>query len=117
MEAVISNCCNNFGPGQFPEKLIPKLIFNILNNKPLPIYGKGLNTREWIHVEDHVDGLLHLSKNGKVGESYCIGSGEEYSNRGHFDYRWEDGKIVELLAYFSEYPESTETAAYAASQE
>ena len=58
INATISNCCNNYGPGQFPEKLIPTLIFNILNNKPLPIYGKGLNSREWIYVEDHCRGLL-----------------------------------------------------------
>ncbi len=80
MEAVISNCCNNFGPGQFPEKLIPKLIFNILNNKPLPIYGKGLNTREWIHVEDHCKALLLIYKKGKNGESYNIGSKNNISN-------------------------------------
>ena len=55
--AIISNCSNNYGPRQFPEKLIPKLIFNILNNRPLPIYGKGLNSREWIYVEDHCKAL------------------------------------------------------------
>ena len=59
--AIISNCSNNYGPRQFPEKLIPKLIFNILNNKPLPIYGKGLNSREWIHVEDHCKALEILA--------------------------------------------------------
>ena len=80
LDAVISNCCNNFGPGQFPEKLIPTLIFNILNNKPLPIYGKGLNTREWIHVEDHCEGLLKIYKKGKSGESYNIGTGMNINN-------------------------------------
>ncbi len=53
ISAVVSNCCNNYGPNQFPEKLIPKLIFNIINNKSLPIYGKGMNSREWMHVQDH----------------------------------------------------------------
>ena len=80
IDAVISNCCNNFGPGQFPEKLIPTLIFNILNNKPLPIYGKGLNSREWIFVEDHCKGLFRIFKKGKKGESYNIGTGMNINN-------------------------------------
>ena len=80
IDAVISNCCNNFGPGQFPEKLIPTLIFNIFNNKPLPIYGKGINSREWIYVEDHCRGLLNIYKKGKTGESYNIGTGTNFNN-------------------------------------
>jgi dTDP-glucose 4,6-dehydratase len=80
INASISNCCNNFGPGQFPEKLIPTLIFNIINNKNLPIYGKGINSREWIHVEDHCKGLLIILKKGKVGESYNIGTGKNFNN-------------------------------------
>jgi dTDP-glucose 4,6-dehydratase len=78
--AIISNCSNNYGPRQFPEKIIPKLIFNIINNKPLPIYGNGLNSREWIHVEDHCRALEILSLKGKVGNTYNIGSGEDFSN-------------------------------------
>ncbi|MDC0513906.1 dTDP-glucose 4,6-dehydratase [Pelagibacteraceae bacterium] len=78
--AIISNCSNNYGPKQFPEKLIPKLIFNILSNQPLPIYGKGLNSREWIYVEDHCRALDLLSTRGKVGETYNIGSGKNLSN-------------------------------------
>ena len=78
--AVISNCSNNYGPRQFPEKIIPKLIFNILKNKPLPIYGKGLNSREWIYVEDHCKALDVLSSKGKLGESYNIGSGKNLKN-------------------------------------
>jgi dTDP-glucose 4,6-dehydratase len=78
--AIISNCSNNYGPKQFPEKLIPKLIFNILNNKPLPIYGKGLNSREWIYVEDHCKALEILSIKGKIGENYNIGSGNDLTN-------------------------------------
>ena len=77
---VISNCCNNYGPNQFPEKLIPKLIYNIINNKPLPIYGKGKNSREWIHVFDHCEALLKIFFKGKVGESYNVGSNRNINN-------------------------------------
>ena len=80
VDAVISNCCNNYGPGQFPEKLIPTLIYNILTNQPLPIYGKGVNSREWIFVEDHCRGLLAILNKGKKGESYNIGTGININN-------------------------------------
>jgi len=80
LDCVISNCCNNFGPGQYPEKFIPTLIFNILNNSPLPIYGKGQNSREWIHVEDHCKGLFAILKKGKNGESYNVGTGNNIKN-------------------------------------
>jgi dTDP-glucose 4,6-dehydratase len=78
--AIISNCSNNYGPRQFPEKLIPKIIFNVINKKPLPIYGKGLNSREWIYVEDHCKALEILSTKGKVGENYNIGSNVNLTN-------------------------------------
>ena len=78
--AVISNCCNNYGPNQFPEKLLPKLIFNIINNKALPIYGKGKNSREWIHVEDHCKALLLIFLKGRIGESYNVGTGQNIKN-------------------------------------
>ena len=78
--AIITNCCNNYGPNQFPEKLIPKLIFNIINNKPLPIYGRGRNSREWMHVQDHCEALLLIFLKGKIGESYNIGSGINLKN-------------------------------------
>jgi len=78
--AIISNCCNNYGPNQFPEKLIPKLIFNIINKKPLPIYGKGKNSREWMHVQDHCEALFMIYTKGKVGENYNIGSGVNLKN-------------------------------------
>jgi len=81
INAVISNCCNNYGPNQFPEKLIPKLIYNIINNKPLPIYAKGKNSREWMHVQDHCEALLLIYLKGKIGESYNIGSGKNLMNR------------------------------------
>ena len=78
--AVISNCCNNYGPNQFPEKLIPKLIYNIITNQPLPIYGKGKNFREWIHVQDHCEALLKIFYQGKIGESYNVGSNQSINN-------------------------------------
>ena len=80
LKAVISNCCNNYGPYQFPEKLIPKMISNIFNNKELPIYAKGKNSREWIHVEDHCEALFKLNLKGKSGESYNVGSGINLKN-------------------------------------
>ncbi len=80
IRALISNCCNNYGPNQFPEKLIPKLIFNIINNKPLPIYAKGKNSREWLHVQDHCEALLTIFLKGKIGESYNVGSNINLKN-------------------------------------
>ena len=80
IKAIITNCSNNYGPKQHPEKLIPKLIYNILNNKPLPIYGKGKNSREWIYVEDHCSALLKVFKKGKIGEFYNIGSNKNLNN-------------------------------------
>ena len=70
---IISNCSNNYGPWQFPEKLIPKIIYNGLKGKEIPIYGNGSNIRDWLFVEDHIDALISLSKLGETGESYCIG--------------------------------------------
>ncbi len=78
--AIVTNCSNNYGPNQHPEKLIPKLIYNILNNRPLPIYGRGLNSREWIYVKDHCEALFKVFKKGKIGEFYNIGSNKNLSN-------------------------------------
>ena len=78
--ALITNCSNNYGPKQHPEKLIPKLIYNILNNRTLPIYGKGKNSREWIYVPDHCDALLKVFKKGKIGNFYNIGSNLNLNN-------------------------------------
>ena len=78
--AIITNCSNNYGPKQHPEKLIPKLIYNIINNKPLPIYGKGTNSREWIYVKDHCEALIKIFKKGKIGEFYNIGSNKNLNN-------------------------------------
>ena len=78
--AVVTNCSNNYGPKQHPEKLIPKLVYNILNNKALPIYGKGKNSREWIYVKDHCEALLKVYQKGKIGEFYNIGSNKNLNN-------------------------------------
>jgi dTDP-glucose 4,6-dehydratase len=78
--AIITNCCNNYGPNQYPEKLIPTIIYKIINKKPVPIYGNGKNIREWIHVEDHCNALIKVSEKGVLGESYNIGSGIELNN-------------------------------------
>lgn len=76
----ISNCSNNYGPYHFPEKLIPLCIHNIIHNKPLPIYGKGENVRDWLFVEDHVRAIDIIFHQGKVGETYNIGGHNEWTN-------------------------------------
>ena len=78
--AIITNCSNNYGPRQHPEKLIPKLIYNIINNKKLPIYGKGTNSREWLYVDDHCEALIKISERGKIGNFYNIGSNLNLNN-------------------------------------
>lgn len=80
LPVIITNCSNNYGPKQHPEKLIPKLIYNILNNKPLPIYGNGLNSREWIYVLDHCEALYKVFLKGKIGQFYNIGSNKNLNN-------------------------------------
>tara|TARA_Y100000591_G_scaffold332509_1_gene370104 strand:- start:1174 stop:2199 length:1026 start_codon:yes stop_codon:yes gene_type:complete len=77
---IITNCSNNYGPRQHPEKLIPKLIYNIINNKNLPLYGKGTNSREWIFVDDHCKALVKISEKGKIGNFYNIGSNINVDN-------------------------------------
>ena len=80
LPTLISNCSNNYGPRQFPDKLIPTIIINAINSKPIPIYGNGLNIRDWLFVEDHINALLLMACKGKPGSRYCIGGGEEKSN-------------------------------------
>ncbi len=80
LQVTTSNCSNNYGPYQFPEKLIPLLIVNILDGKPLPVYGDGLNIRDWLYVEDHCRGIDMILEKGKVGETYNIGGDNEWSN-------------------------------------
>jgi len=78
--ALITNCSNNYGPYQFPEKLIPLMTLNALDGKPLPIYGDGANVRDWIHVEDHCSGILLALEAGRPGRSYNLGGGNERTN-------------------------------------
>ena len=77
---TISNCSNNYGPYQFPEKLIPLMILNALTGNPLPIYGDGMQIRDWLYVEDHCEAIWQIIKNGTVGESYNIGGGNQPAN-------------------------------------
>ena len=80
LPVTISNCSNNFGPYQFPEKLIPLMILNIINEKKLPVYGDGKNVRDWIYVDDHNDAVCKIIHHGKVGDTYNIGGENEISN-------------------------------------
>ena len=80
LQTTISNCSNNYGPYQFPEKLIPLIITNILHDKPLPVYGDGLQIRDWLYVEDHCQGIDLVLQKGRVGENYNIGGNNEWKN-------------------------------------
>ena len=80
LPVLISNCSNNFGPCHFPEKLIPLIILNALEGKPLPVYGKGENVRDWLYVEDHARALLAIAERGRVGQSYNVGADCERAN-------------------------------------
>jgi dTDP-glucose 4,6-dehydratase len=80
LPTLITNCSNNYGPRQFPEKLIPLMILNALAGKPLPIYGKGENVRDWLYVDDHARALRTVFEHGRVGATYCIGGNSERTN-------------------------------------
>ncbi len=80
LPTLITNCSNNYGPRQHPEKLIPKAILNALSGKAIPVYGQGLNVRDWIHVEDHARGVLMAFEKGRVGGTYCFGGRSERKN-------------------------------------
>ena len=80
LPVVLSNCSNNYGPYQFPEKLIPLMILNALEGKPLPVYGRGENVRDWLFVEDHVRALMQIVERGRVGETYNVGGASERTN-------------------------------------
>ena len=101
LPVIISNCSNNFGPNQHEEKLIPTIIKNIINGLPIPVYGNGTNVRDWLFVMDHVDAIDTILHKGRVGETYCIGGGNEMNNLrlvkmicDRIDYikEWEDRK-------------------------
>ena len=81
LPVVLTNCSNNYGPWQFPEKLIPVVILKALAGESIPLYGDGANVRDWLYVEDHVDALLLAARQGRLGESYCVGGYGERSNR------------------------------------
>jgi dTDP-glucose 4,6-dehydratase len=81
MPALITNCSNNYGPYQHPEKLIPLMIIHALEGKPLPVYGDGSNIRDWLHVSDHCDALMAVMERGRIGETYNIGGGNEQNNQ------------------------------------
>jgi dTDP-glucose 4,6-dehydratase len=80
LPVLITNCSNNYGPYQFPEKLIPLVVLNGLDGKPLPVYGQGLQVRDWLHVDDHVSALRCVAAKGRVGETYLVGSRNERRN-------------------------------------
>ncbi len=80
LPVVISNTCNNYGPNQYPEKLIPVLVRRAVEGKKLPIYGTGLNVRDWIHVDDHARALVEILAHGRIGESYNVGARTERTN-------------------------------------
>lgn len=94
LSTCISNCSNNYGPYHFPEKLIPLVILNCLNHKPLPVYGNGTNVRDWLYVEDHAAALFTLLERGEKGETYNIGGEEEWRN---IDIvKWIAGEIAQI---------------------
>ncbi len=80
LPTLISNCCNNYGPYQFPEKLIPQMILRALEGRPLPLYGDGRNVRDWIHVDDHADALIAVLERGRPSETYAVGARAERTN-------------------------------------
>ena len=81
LPTIISNCSNNYGPYQFPEKLIPLSILKGIRGEPIPLYGDGLNIRDWLYVDDHLEALLLIAENGEIGRSYCIGGSGEKTNK------------------------------------
>jgi dTDP-glucose 4,6-dehydratase len=81
LDVRITRCSNNYGPHQFPEKLIPLFVTNLIDNKRVPLYGKGLNVRDWLHVDDHCRGIHAVLMNGKSGQIYNIGGGKELTNK------------------------------------
>ena len=80
LPSIITNCSNNYGPYHFPEKLIPHIILNAIQGNPLPIYGDGLQIRDWLYVEDHAKALIQVVNNGVIGETYNIGGHNEKTN-------------------------------------
>ena len=111
---LITNCSNNYGPYQFPEKLIPLMILNCLEEKSLPVYGKGDNVRDWLFVEDHCDAIYSVLSSGKLGETYNIGGNNEIQNidivkiicekMDEYSPRKQGGNYEELITYVTDRP-------------
>ena len=101
LPVVLSNCSNNYGPSQHTEKLIPLMIQNIINQKPLPVYGKGENIRDWLYVEDHAEAIDLILHQGKPGETYAIGGNNEQKN---IDIVYQ---LIEITDRLLERPEGT----------
>ncbi len=109
LPVLITNCSNNYGPLQYGEKLIPKIIYCCLNSLPIPVYGNGTNVRDWIHVEDHVKGILTVLNKGRVGQQYNIGSMNEWQNIDIVNYickifddidpRNDNSKYADLISF------------------
>ena len=81
LPVVLTNCSNNYGPWQFPEKLIPVVILKAAEGEPIPLYGDGQNVRDWLYVEDHVEALLLAATQGQIGRNYCVGGHGERTNK------------------------------------
>ena len=108
---IISNCCNNYGPYQFPEKFIPTIIINILNKKKIPVYGNGQNRREWIHVSDFCTALELIFRKGKINNTYNVGSGKRVTNlylikkiENIFKKKFKIGVNYKLIQYVADRP-------------
>ena len=114
LPTLITNCSNNYGPYQFPEKLIPLMILNCLEEKSLPVYGKGDNVRDWLFVEDHCDAIYSVLSSGKLGETYNIGGNNEIQNidivkiicekMDEYSPRKQGGNYEELITYVTDRP-------------
>jgi dTDP-glucose 4,6-dehydratase len=113
LPVTLSNCSNNYGPYQFPEKLIPLMIFNMMNGKPLPVYGDGKNIRDWLFVEDHNTAVWTILQNGRAGETYNIGGENEWENIRLLNVlidivadkaKIESGKIRSAITYVKDRP-------------
>jgi len=103
--AIITRCSNNYGPYQFPEKLIPLIIANALENKPLPVYGDGLNVRDWLYVKDHCQAIDTVLHHGKTGETYNIGGHNEWRNIDVVKLILKElGKSESLITYVKDRP-------------
>jgi dTDP-glucose 4,6-dehydratase len=112
LPVIISNCSNNYGPNQHNEKLIPTVINSLINNSKIPVYGNGLNIRDWLYVEDHVEAIDLIFHNGIIGETYCIGGENEIKNLDiikliikEYDYLKENkNSSADLISYVDDRP-------------